>query len=68
MIIEQNGMDADIPRNWSATARWKVSSDGAHVELEDQLCDMAKDGSLEGLRFVFGCVEVPPPPPPPMPN
>jgi hypothetical protein len=33
-------------------------------------CDMAKDGTLEveGLRVVYGCVDVPPAEPPPQPS
>jgi hypothetical protein len=67
LIATQNGMDADIPRDWSKDAHWKINSEGNQVDLEGQLCDMAKDGTFEALRFVYGCVDVPPPPPPPPP-
>jgi hypothetical protein len=67
LIGRQNGMDADIPRDWSKDAHWKINADGDQVDLEGQLCDMAKDGTFESLRFVYGCVDVPPPPPPPPP-
>ena len=70
LIVTQAGMESDVPRDLSKTARWKINSEGNEVELEGQLCDMAKDGTFEGVRFVYGCVDVPPlkPPPEPMLN
>jgi hypothetical protein len=67
LVIKYMGMESDVPRDWSKDATWKVNSDGSQVDLEGQLCDMAKDGTIESLRFVYGCVDVPPPPPPPPP-
>lgn len=68
LIITQEGAESDVPRNWSPTATWKINDEGSQVDLEGQLCDMAKDGTLEGLRFVYGCVDVPPAEPPPSPS
>lgn len=67
LVITQAGMDLEVPHDWSKDATWSVNSDGTQVDLQGQLCDMAKDGSIEALRFVFGCVTVPPAPPPPEP-
>lgn len=68
LIVTQEGTESDIPRDWSPTATWKINADGTQVDLEGQLCDMAKDGTFERLRFVFGCVDVPPAEPPPAPS
>lgn len=70
LIVKQAGMESDVPRDLSKSAHWKINAAGDEVELEGQLCDMAKDGTFEGLRFVYGCVDVPPlkPPPEPMLN
>jgi hypothetical protein len=67
LIVTQEGMESDIPRDWSKTATWKINDEGTQVDLEGQLCDMAKEGTFERLRFVFGCVDVPPADPPPEP-
>jgi uncharacterized protein YegL len=64
LIVTQNGKDSDVPRMVSKDSSWKVNAEGDHVELEGQLCELAKNGSFEGLRFVFGCVDVPPYVPP----
>jgi hypothetical protein len=70
MIVKQNGQESDVARDLSKDAHWKINDAGDLVELEGQLCDMAKDGTFESIRFVFGCVDTPPlePPPPPMLN
>lgn len=67
LIVTQEGMESDVPRDWSKTATWKINAEGTQVDLEGQLCDMAKGGTFERLRFVFGCVDVPPADPPPEP-
>jgi hypothetical protein len=67
LIITQQGTESDVPRDWSKTATWKINSEGTQVDLEGQLCDMAMGGEFERLRFVFGCVDVPPADPPPDP-
>ena len=68
LIVTQEGAESDVPRDWSPTATWTINADGTQVDLEGQLCDMAKDGTFERLRFVFGCVDVPPADPPPSPS
>ena len=70
LIVTQQGKESDVPRDLSKSAHWKINQEGNQVELEGQLCDMAKDGTFEGVRFVYGCVDVPPldPPPEPMLN
>ena len=70
LIVTQAGKESDVARDLSKSAHWKINKEGNQVELEGQLCDMAKDGTFEGVRFVYGCVDVPPldPPPEPMLN
>jgi Mg-chelatase subunit ChlD len=70
LIVTQNGQERDVPRKLSKDAHWSVNAAGDQVTLEDQLCKLAMDGTFQSLRFVFGCVDVPPldPPPPPAPE
>jgi hypothetical protein len=65
MIVTENGMENDVPRDLSKDAHWSINADGDQVTLEGQLCDFAKDGTFDSLRFVYGCVTQPPLPPPP---
>ena len=65
LLVTQNGMEADVKRDLSKDAHWKINAAGDSVELEGQLCDFAKNGTFESLRFVYGCVVAPPLPPPP---
>jgi hypothetical protein len=65
LIVTQNGVDSDVPRDLSKDAHWSLNADSTQVTLEGQLCDFAKDGTFDGLRFVYGCVTAPPLPPPP---
>jgi hypothetical protein len=70
LVIRENGMDKDVPRdlsgdpNWGADAGWSINSEGDTVELKGRLCELAKEGTYEALRFDYGCVELPPPDPP----
>jgi len=64
LIVKMNGKESDVPRALSQDASWTVNAAGDQVELQGGLCDLAKNGSFEGLRFVFGCVDVPPYVPP----
>ena len=70
LVVKQNGMDASVARDFSKDVHWKINAAGDQVDLEDQLCDLAKSGTFESIRFVFGCKEIPPlePPPPPVLN
>jgi hypothetical protein len=70
LVITENGKDKDVPRdlsqlpNWGANAGWNVNQAGDTVELTGRLCDLAKEGAYESLRFDYGCVDLPPPDPP----
>jgi hypothetical protein len=70
LLVTQGGVEMDVKRDLSKDAHWKINAEGDQVDIEGQLCDLAKDGSFESLRFVFGCVTAPPlePPPPIMIN
>jgi hypothetical protein len=70
LLVKQGGVEMDVARDLSKDAHWKINAAGDQVDIEGQLCDLAKDGTFESLRFVFGCVDVPPlvPPPPPVIN
>jgi hypothetical protein len=69
LVVTENGLDQDVPRELSADASWNITDDGATVTLEGRLCEDAQSGRFAALRFEFGCVDLPPlepPPPPPM--
>lgn len=68
LVVTEKGQEEDVMRKLSADASWDVSSDGATVTLNGTLCDAAKAGVYEHLRFDFGCVELPPAPPPVVPE
>jgi hypothetical protein len=70
LIVTENGMESDVPRNLSKDAHWSINAAADEVTLEGQLCDFAKNGTFDAIRFVFGCVTQPPldPPPPPVLN
>ena len=61
---------ATSPATSSKDAHWSINAAADEVTLEGQLCDFAKDGTFDAIRFVFGCVTAPPldPPPPPVLN
>jgi len=65
LIVTENGMESDVPRDLSKDAHWSIDAAGDQVTLEGQLCDFAKDGTFDTLRFAYGCVTQPPLPPPP---
>jgi Mg-chelatase subunit ChlD len=68
LVVTEAGVEEDVARTLSADASWDVSPDGATVTLSGTLCDAAKAGVYEHLRFDFGCVELPPAPPPVVPE
>jgi hypothetical protein len=68
LVATQNGVEQDVPRDWTADATWSINTAGDTVELEGQLCKMAKEGAFEALTFKYGCVDLPPLPPPPEPE
>jgi hypothetical protein len=65
LIVTENGMESDVARDLSKDAHWSLNADGDQVTLEGQLCDFAKDGTFDAVRFDYGCVTQPPLPPPP---
>ena len=70
LVITEGGKDKDVPRdlsgqpNWGAGAGWTINAAGDTVELTGRLCELAKDGAYESIRFDYGCVDFPPPDPP----
>jgi hypothetical protein len=70
LVITEGGKDKDVPRdlsgqtNWGAGAGWSINKEGNTVELTGRLCDLAKEGAYESVRFDYGCVDLPPPEPP----
>jgi hypothetical protein len=70
LVITEGGKDKDVPRdlsgqmNWGAGAGWNINKEGDTVELTGRLCDLAKSGAYESVRFDYGCVDLPPPEPP----
>jgi hypothetical protein len=65
LIVKEGGMELDVARDLAADFSWNITDDGSQVSLQGRLCDDATNGRFESLRFVFGCVEVPPLEPPP---
>ena len=70
LVITEGGKDKDVPRdlssqpNWGAGAGWSINAAGDTVELTGRLCELAKEGAYESIRFDYGCVDLPPPDPP----
>lgn len=70
LVITEGGKDKDVPRdlsgqpNWGAGAGWNINKEGNTVELTGRLCDLAKEGAYQSVRFDYGCVDLPPPEPP----
>jgi hypothetical protein len=70
LVITEQGKDKDVPRdlssqmNWGDGAGWNINKEGNTVEITGRLCDLAKEGAYESIRFDYGCVELPPPDPP----
>lgn len=70
LVVTEAGADKDVPRdlsnqpNWGADAGWTISPAGDTVELKGRLCELAKEGAYESIRFDYGCVDLPPPDPP----
>jgi len=70
LVITEGGKDKDVPRdlsgqtNWGAGAGWNINKEGNTVELTGRLCELAKEGVYESVRFDYGCVDLPPPEPP----
>jgi hypothetical protein len=65
LIVTEKGMESDVARDLSKDAHWSLNADADQVTLEGQLCDFAKDGTFDAVRFDYGCVTQPPLQPPP---
>ncbi|MDH5674356.1 MAG: hypothetical protein OEZ06_19680 [Myxococcales bacterium] len=63
MVVMENGIEQDVPRDLAADASWSVSADGSQISLQGQLCQDAIDGRFASISFKFGCVDLPPLPP-----
>lgn len=67
LAVTENAIEAAVPHTYpNGTAAWTISPDGSTVELLDDTCAAAKNGTYTSLRFVFGCDELPPADPPPL--
>ncbi|HEX2678574.1 MAG TPA: hypothetical protein VHM19_18105, partial [Polyangiales bacterium] len=65
LIVNANGMDAEVPQTFSSGEKaWTISADGATIDLLGNTCDAAKSGQYAMIHFEFGCVDVPPAMPP----
>jgi von Willebrand factor type A domain len=70
LVIREDGKDKDVPRDlsadpaWGEDAGWTINAEGDTVELTGRLCELAKNGAYEALRFNYGCIDLPPPDPP----
>jgi hypothetical protein len=70
LVVTEGGGDKDVPRdlskqpNWGDGAGWSINSAGDTVEIKGRLCELAKEGAYEAIRFDYGCVDLPPPEPP----
>lgn len=58
LIAVENGKEGEVLKKFSGGG-WSVSDDGAVANLEGKLCEYAKNGRFESIRFDFGCVVVP---------
>lgn len=58
LIVMENGQEKEVLKQFSGGG-WSVTPDGTVATLEGQLCEDAKNGRFESVRFDFGCVEVP---------
>jgi len=69
LAVTEGGVEAAVPHEYpDGTAAWTISDDGITVELLGNTCAAATNGTYQSLRFVFGCVELPPAEPPPGPE
>jgi hypothetical protein len=58
LIVVENGVEGEVLKTFGGGG-WNVSADGLVATLEGKLCDDAKNGRFESVRFDFGCVKVP---------
>jgi hypothetical protein len=58
LIATEKGKVGEVLRKF-AGGGWSVNADGTVATLEGKLCEYAKNGRFESIRFDFGCVVVP---------
>ena len=61
MVVTEDGKDQSVARDLSDEASWSIAPEGDLIRLEGLLCDDARNGRFEQVRF--GCVDAPPLPP-----
>jgi hypothetical protein len=59
MIVTKDSQEYSVPRQLANGGGWTVSSDGKVATMQGALCDDAKNGRFESIRFVSGCVDMP---------
>jgi hypothetical protein len=68
LVASEKGVDKNVPHDLGNGGGWTVSADGRHVELVGSVCDDAKGGRFETVKFEYGCKDLPPLPPEPVPD
>jgi hypothetical protein len=63
MLVEENGLTQQVPRDAGGSSGWTISPDGAQVEIVGKLCEDAMGGRFSAITFEYACPNVPPPPP-----
>lgn len=58
MIVTENGEERNVLRQMSGGG-WSVSPDGKVATMEGSVCEDAKNGRFEAVRFDFGCMDIP---------
>ncbi|MBN1654704.1 MAG: VWA domain-containing protein [Deltaproteobacteria bacterium] len=59
MIVVEDGEEKNVLREMAGGGGWSVTPDGTVATLEGSLCDDAKNGRFESIRFDFGCLDIP---------
>lgn len=67
LVVTEKGTDENVPHDLPMGG-WTVTPDGIHVELTGSLCDDAKGGRFETVKFEYGCKDLPPLPPEQVPD
>lgn len=60
LVVEENGQLMDVPPQLGGGGGgWSINADGSLATLTGQLCEDAKAGRFDTVRFDFGCVDLP---------
>jgi hypothetical protein len=59
MIVMEKGQEYSVQRQMANGGGWTVSADGKVATMTGALCDDAKNGRFDSVRFDFGCVDIP---------